>query len=58
LPFLIKSGYDPNEMIEVMEIVTDASGPNRAPEFKSTHPDPEHRIEKIKEAIQRYQNQG
>ena len=34
-------------MIEVMEIVTDASGPNRAPEFKSTHPDPEHRIEKL-----------
>lgn len=56
--FMIQAGYDPYEMIKVMEILKAAGGPNRAPEFQSTHPDPENRIEKIKEAIQKYKNQG
>lgn len=56
--FMIQSGYDPYEMIKVMEILKAAGGPNRQPEFQSTHPDPENRIEKIKEAIQKYKNQG
>ena len=51
---MIQSGYDPNEMIEVMKILKAAGGPNRTPEFQSTHPDPENRIEKIKEAIAKY----
>ena len=55
--FLIKAGYQPEEMIGVMEILKTAAGPNRAPEFQSTHPDPENRIEMIKEAIQKYRNQ-
>ncbi|MGI9550343.1 MAG: M48 family metalloprotease [Aurantibacter sp.] len=55
--FMIQSGYDPHEMIEVMKILKAAAGPNRVPEFQSTHPDPENRIEKIKEAIQKYRNQ-
>tara|TARA_R110002051_G_scaffold311432_1_gene385435 strand:- start:1060 stop:1704 length:645 start_codon:yes stop_codon:yes gene_type:complete len=53
--FMIQSGYNPHEMIKVMEILKAASGPNRVPEFQSTHPDPENRIEKIKESIQKYQ---
>lgn len=53
--FMIQSGYDPNEMIKVMQILKAAAGPNRVPEFQSTHPDPENRIEKIKEAIEKYQ---
>lgn len=52
--FMIQSGYDPFEMIKVMEILKAAGGPNRAPEFQSTHPDPENRIQKIKEAIEKY----
>lgn len=55
--FMLQSGYDPNEMIKVMEILKAAAGPNRVPEFQSTHPDPENRIEKIKEAIEKYKNQ-
>ena len=55
--FMIQSGYDPYEMIRVMEILKSAAGPNRVPEFQSTHPDPENRIEKIKEAIQKYKGQ-
>lgn len=53
--FMIQSGYDPYEMIKVMQILKAAAGPNRVPEFQSTHPDPENRIEKIKEAIEKYQ---
>ncbi|MGB5646979.1 M48 family metalloprotease [Muriicola sp.] len=53
--FMIRSHYPPNEMIRVMEILKEAGGPNRVPEFQSTHPDPDNRIEKIKKAIQKYQ---
>lgn len=52
--FMIKAGYDPYEMIAVMEILKAAAGPSRAPEFQSTHPDPDNRIEKIKESIKKY----
>ncbi len=52
--FMINSGYNPEEMIGVMKILKAAAGPNRTPEFQSTHPDPENRIEKIKEAIREY----
>ncbi|WP_324025638.1 M48 family metalloprotease [Maribacter sp. BPC-D8] len=56
--FMIQSGYDPYEMIKVMEILKAAGGPDRTPEFQNTHPDPENRIEKIREAIDKYKNQG
>lgn len=55
--FMIQSGYNPNEMIKVMQILKAAAGPNRVPEFQSTHPDPENRIEKIKESIAKYRGQ-
>lgn len=54
--FMIEAGYDPNEMIRVMEILKSAAGPDRIPEFQSTHPDPENRIEKIRAAIEKYSN--
>lgn len=52
--FMIDAGYEPEQMIGVMKILKAAAGPNRTPEFQSTHPDPENRIEKIKEAIRKY----
>lgn len=52
--FMIDAGYNPEEMIGVMKILKEAAGPNRVPEFQSTHPDPENRIQKIKEAIQHF----
>jgi predicted Zn-dependent protease len=52
--FMMEAGYDPYEMVKVMEILKAAAGPNRVPEFKSTHPDPDNRIEKIKESIRKY----
>jgi predicted Zn-dependent protease len=51
---MLYAGYEPEAMIEVMKILKAAAGPNRTPEFQSTHPDPENRIEKIKAAIAKY----
>ncbi|NNC62828.1 MAG: M48 family metalloprotease [Eudoraea sp.] len=53
--FMIRSGYEPEEMIRVMKILKEAAGPNRAPEFQSTHPDPDNRIARIKESIRKYE---
>ena len=53
---MLDSGYNPEELIGVMEILKAAGGPNRTPERLSTHPDPENRIERIREAIQKYKN--
>lgn len=52
--FMIDAGYDPYALIGVMKILKEASGPNNVPERMSTHPDPENRIEKIKEAIEEF----
>jgi predicted Zn-dependent protease len=54
--FMLKAGYDPYEMIGVMEILKASSGGNRVPEHKSSHPDPDNRIEKIKASIEKYEN--
>jgi len=51
--FTSESGYDPRAMIHVMEILAEAGkGRDRPPEFFSTHPNPERRIERIQAAIQ------
>jgi predicted Zn-dependent protease len=50
--FMNDTGYDPQEMINVMEILESASQGNDPPEFFSTHPSPENRIQKIQAAIQ------
>ena len=51
---MIQSGYNPEAMIEVMEILAEASGGREPEEFMSSHPSPSNRIEKIKEHIQKY----
>lgn len=51
---MLAASYNPESLIGVMEILKAAAGPNRTPEFQSTHPDPENRIAKIKEAIKKY----
>lgn len=48
--FEAEAGYDPRAMIGVMKILKEASG-SGTPEFFSTHPNPENRIEKISKAI-------
>ncbi len=48
---MAEAGYDPRGMVRVMEVLAKASGGSRQPEFMSTHPAPENRAERIKEAI-------
>jgi predicted Zn-dependent protease len=51
------SGYDPEQMLGVMRILKKAAGGRRVPEFQSTHPSPENRMERIKQAIREYKQQ-
>jgi beta-barrel assembly-enhancing protease len=48
---MTEAGYDPRGMIRVMEVLAKASGGSRQPEFMSTHPAPENRSDRIREAI-------
>ncbi len=55
--FMLEAGYEPENLIQVMEVLKQASGPNRTPEFQSTHPDPENRQEAIRAAIEQWRKQ-
>ena len=55
---MVEGGYDPRGMIRVMEVLASASSGSRQPEFVSTHPAPENRAEKIKQAIAKQYPQG
>lgn len=55
--FMVQAGYDPEALISVMEILEKASGGQRQPEFMSTHPSPENRVQKIRDAIAKYKKQ-
>ena len=46
------AGYDPRSMITLMKILEQSSKGNEPPEFFSTHPNPENRIQRIQQAIQ------
>src|SRR5688572_29334711 len=49
--FLAEAGYDPRSMIEVMKILKEAASGGRQPEFFSSHPNPDNRIQRIQQAI-------
>jgi len=51
---MLQAGYDPEQLIGVMEILKQASGGQKVPEFQSSHPDPENRKEHIRAAIEKY----
>lgn len=53
--FMLQSGYNPKELIHVMDILEEASGGSNVPEFQSTHPSPANRRAKIEEAIIKHQ---
>ena len=46
-----ESGYDPRSLIGLMEILARAGGGQRPPEFFSTHPNPDRRVERIEQSI-------
>lgn len=54
LKLMSEAGFDPRAMIEVMEILKRASGGGSgAPEIFQTHPNPDLRIEQIKEYLKK-----
>jgi predicted Zn-dependent protease len=50
--FMNDTGYNPEQLVRVMEVLESASGGQRQPEFLSTHPDPGNRIARIQENLQ------
>ncbi|HLF74893.1 MAG TPA: M48 family metalloprotease [Anaerolineales bacterium] len=49
--FMNDSGYDPSDLITVMQILAASRQSEQPPEFFSTHPNPESRVQRIQEAI-------
>lgn len=49
--FIDDTGYDPRELVSVMEILAASRQGNQPPEFFSTHPNPDNRIQRIQTAI-------
>ncbi len=45
--YMVESGYDPKGMLEVLEVLNSASEGGLPPEFLSTHPHPDTRIETV-----------
>ncbi len=51
--FIKEAGYDPEGMSQLMQVLAKAGGGRRTPEFFSTHPNPENRLERIDALIQK-----
>lgn len=50
--YMARAGYNPRGQLEVMQILADASrGTDRPPEWLSTHPLPESRIDRIQDLL-------
>lgn len=53
--YMLLANYDPESMIEVMQILSEAGGGEMdRDEFMSSHPSPANRMEKIREHIAKY----
>jgi predicted Zn-dependent protease len=49
---MVAAKYDPNALVKVMEVLAQASGGSRrAPEWASTHPNPDNRMARIRDEI-------
>lgn len=51
LQFMTAANYDPEGLIELMQILDEAQAGGSPPEFLSTHPNPDNRIARIEDAI-------
>lgn len=59
LKYMVQAGYDPSQMVRVMEVLKAASGGSgRGPSFLQTHPNPDDRIRHIKEWVARNYPKG
>jgi predicted Zn-dependent protease len=48
---MVLTGYHPEHMLDVMDILKDAAAGGAPPEFMSSHPKPENRQKYIREVI-------
>ena len=53
LRYMTEAGYNPQGLVQLMQILQSASGGKGAPEFLSTHPNPGNRLEYLTEAIEK-----
>jgi predicted Zn-dependent protease len=51
LKYMTQSGYDPQGMVQVMNVLISASGGSSPPEILSTHPDPQRRLTEVESLI-------
>ncbi|MEO0408998.1 MAG: M48 family metallopeptidase [Cyanobacteria bacterium P01_A01_bin.135] len=51
IDFMTEAGYNPQGLVELMRVLKEASGGAAPPEFFSTHPHPDSRIDKIEDII-------
>lgn len=56
--YMAQAGYDPRSMVRVMEILAEAGGGGSRPDFMSTHPSPDRRVERIQAAIDELYQDG
>jgi predicted Zn-dependent protease len=50
--YMARAGYDPRGQLQVMEILREAAGGESPPEFLSTHPLPQTRIDRIETRLE------
>ncbi|WP_036483500.1 M48 family metalloprotease [Myxosarcina sp. GI1] len=58
LRFMTEAGYSPQGLLELMEILNSANGSGGQPEFLSTHPNPDNRVEQLVALINENYPQG
>jgi predicted Zn-dependent protease len=51
LKLMAQAGYDPRGMLDVMQVLKQAGGGGKQPEWMLTHPLPENRLDEIKQII-------
>ena len=51
--YMTRAGYDPAALLGVMEVLDELSAGNKQPEFLSTHPHPETRMETINDELRK-----
>lgn len=51
---MLDAGYNPEALLGVMDILEEASGGSRTPEWQSSHPSPDNRRENIRNLIEKY----
>jgi predicted Zn-dependent protease len=58
LRYMAETGYNPYAMLDVMQVLLDASKGSNTPEFLQTHPLPESRLREIKQSLDKTYHDG